>query len=265
MIERHRAEKRPKLMEDLMKTLAIANQKGGVGKTASAVHLAFDFAERGLRVAVIDLDTQGNASYTLRRYAVDHTARDFFVENGVASLEANPESNLTLIAANETIADIEQSSVSAAGRLLTKNVQAVSAKFDILIIDTPPALGVPFAASLMASNYVMTPIEPEAYSLQGVKRMLTVIQNMKRRGSKVRLLGMMPFKVDGRNPRHVENLAEIRRAYPDMVMEGKVGMRTTIADALASGAPVWRSRKTTARKARDELRAMAQQVNDSME
>lgn len=248
-----------------MKTLVTANQKGGVGKTATLVHLAFDFMERGLRVAVIDLDTQANASYTLQAFASGLVASALFQPDLELDLRAG-EPGLTLMASDSKLADIEKMPLAIAGA----NFQAAIARlgecgFDVCLIDTAPSLGVSMAAALVAGDYVLSPIELEAYSIQGIKKVLTTIGNVRKVNPKLKFLGMVPSKVDARNPRHRRHLDELNAAYPQLMIPTGVGLRGSIADALASGEPVWKNKRTAARKAASEVRALANYVFTKME
>lgn len=247
-----------------MKTLVIANQKGGVGKTSTLVHLAFDFAERGLKVAVIDLDTQGNASFTLGDHRAEIGASSLFAAEELPDLE--PVDGIATIAADGRLADLEKLPLADAGQAFRASIAAIEGQgFDVCLIDTAPSLGTAMASALLAADYVASPVELEVYSLQGIKKMVTTIANIRRANPKLRFLGMVPSKVDGRNPRHARHLTELTAAYPDLIMPTPIGYRSSIADALASHCPVWSIRKTSARKAAQEVRAMTQHIHDKME
>jgi len=253
-----------------MKTLVTANQKGGVGKTSTVVHLAFDFLERGLRVAVIDLDTQANASYTLQEFQSGYLASQMFSTKGDAvraCFKDLPEGPLVrLIASDAPLADMEKRTMADVASSFTHNLKALAkCGFDVCLIDTAPSLGVSMAAALYAADYVLSPIELEAYSIQGIKQMVTTIAHLRKANPKLQFLGMVPSKVDGRNPRHARHLEELERAYPQLMMPTGVGLRSSIADALASRVPVWKIKKTAARKATQEIRALAAHVFEKME
>ncbi|EWS66562.1 Sporulation initiation inhibitor protein soj [Hydrogenophaga sp. T4] len=253
-----------------MKTLVVAQQKGGVGKTSSLVHLAFDFLERGLRVCVIDLDTQGNASFTLQDYGSGYLASHMFDQGGddlrgaFSDLPSGPL--LRLVESDPLLANMEKRSLTDAAAAFRENVGALAdSGFDVVLIDTAPALGVSLAAALYAADSVLSPIELEAYSIQGIKKMLTTIANVRKMNAKLKFLGMVPSKVDARNPRHVRHLQELQTAYPKLMIPAAIGLRSSIADALASGVPVWKIKKTAARKATQEVRALAEFVFENME
>ena len=250
-----------------MKTLVTANQKGGVGKTSTLVHLAFDFFERGLKVVVIDLDTQANASYTLQSFQSGMNASELFA-GGVpnyAQISADSE-GMTLIESDAGLANMEKMTLSDAGRNFREAIQALDEQgYDVCLIDTAPSLGVTMSAALLAADYVISPIELEAYSIQGIKKMVTTIINIRKANPKLKFLGMIPSKVDSRNPRHSRHLEELNQAYPQLMVPAGIGLRSSIADALASCVPVWKIKKTAARKAAQEVRALAAHVYEKME
>ena len=256
-----------------MKTLVVANQKGGVGKTSTLVHLAFDFLEQGLKVVVIDLDTQGNASYTLQSFRSGLVASELFTDVPTGSwpqtaidVTAPNSPRMTLIASDVGLANLEKMSLPEAGAKFRDAIKALDAQsFDACLIDTAPSLGVCMAAALLAADYVLSPIELEAYSIQGIKQMVTTIAHLRKANPKLQFLGMVPSKVDGRNPRHARHLEELERAYPQLMIPTGVGLRSSIADALASRMPVWTIKKTAARKATQEIRALAAHVFEKME
>ncbi len=250
-----------------MKTLVTANQKGGVGKTSTLVHLAFDFFERGLKVAVIDLDAQANASHTLQAFKSGLTASELFAITPPDYIQATANSKgMILIESDTGLANMDKMTLQEAGRNFQSAIKGLDEQgYDVCLIDTAPSLGVTMAVALLASDYVLSPIELEAYSIQGIKRMVTTITNIRRANPKLKFLGMVPSKVDARNPRHGRHLKELNQAYPQLMVPAGIGLRSSIADALASCVPVWKIKKTAARKATQELRALAAHVFEKME
>lgn len=249
-----------------MKSAVVANQKGGVGKSATVVHLAFDFQERGKKVAVIDLDTQGNVSYTLDQFCVEGVTASSFVSGGSINITNANESGIHLFKADSALANMEKMSLADAGQNLKKGLASLESQgFDICLIDTAPSLGVSLAAALFASDYVISPIEPEVYSIQGIKKMNAVISNMRKVNPTLSFLGMFPSKVDNRKPRHRRNLEALQNAFPQLMIPHTVGERDSIAEACAIGTPVWGIKKSAARVAAKEVRALAEYVFNKME
>jgi len=246
-----------------MKTLVVANQKGGVGKTATFVHLVFDYGERGSKVAAIDLDTQGNASFTLAGARTGLLASELFFKDELGSIEG--AANVALIEADPGLSEIERLPLAEGIAAFRNKIAALEAGgFDFCLIDTAPSLGVAMASALAVADYVVSPIELEAYSFQGITSMAKTISNIRNQvNPNLRWLGMIPAKYDARNPRHINNLAELKKAYPALVLN-PVGNRSSIAEALATSRPVWDIAKTAARKAALEVRAVNKQIFDMM-
>lgn len=249
-----------------MKTTVVANQKGGVGKTSTVVHLAFDFQERGKKVAVIDLDTQGNVSYTLKNFRVEGAAASSFFKGGPINVTNVNDTGIYLFESDSALANMETMSLANAGQSLKNGLAFLESQgFDICLIDTAPSLGVSMAAALFASDYVISPIEPEVYSIQGIKKMNAVISNMRKANPALSFLGMFPSKVDGRKPRHRRNLEALQKAFPQLMIPQTIGQRDSIAEACAIGIPVWDIKKSAARVAAKEVRALAEYVFNKME
>jgi chromosome partitioning protein len=251
-----------------MKTLVTAIQKGGQGKTFATCHLAFDFAERGLRVAVIDLDTQGNASFTLSDHQSGFVSSQLFAGN-VDELRdwfgSRDNNGIALIAADADLANLDKMDLSHAAGALRNSVAALGDYFDVCLIDTAPSLGVGMTAAVLSADYMLSPVEMEAYSIHGMRKMVAVVSNLRRMNPKLRFLGMVPNKVDARKPRHIANLAAVQEAYPQLVLPISIGMRDSIAEALGEQMPVWNIKKTAARLAIKEVRALANYVYEKME
>lgn len=249
-----------------MKTLVTAIQKGGQGKTAMTCHLAFDFFERQkLRVLVVDLDTQGNSSYTLEEFAVeDQTAAGLFRSEGVKLDVPDSGPCLILLQAASELADLEAQPLATVAPLLREGLAALAGSFDVCLIDTPPSLGVAMTSAVLAADYFMSPVEIEAYSMKGMEQLLTVVGHLREGNPKLEFLGMLPNKLELRKPRHQANLAALREAYPDFVMPVTIGVRDSIAEALGEKKPVWRIDKTAAREAKKEVRGVADFIFNRM-
>lgn len=242
-----------------MKTIVVANQKGGVGKTAIAVHLAFDFAERGLRVAMIDLDTQGNASFTLERHAAGVNARALFNDEAIGTL--SDVDGLALVRGDSRVADMQAAPINEAARIFGLRLAEIADQgFDYVIVDTGPALATPLVAALLNADFALSPVELEAYSAIGVKQMLALLDKVQTANERLRFLGLVASKVNGRSVRHAEVMESLARAYPNMIVPVRIGQRESIAQAAVERVPVWQVRKSSARAAAIEMRALAEHV-----
>lgn len=247
-----------------MKTLVATNQKGGVGKTAIIVSLAWDFALRQKKVAIIDLDVQGNCSFTLDSQIHAEKASDILLGKTVRIKVA--ENNVVLFPYDTKLQMVEQQDLRTIAQNLRSGLEQLrEAGYDVCLIDSPAAFGVRFMAGLLATDYVLAPIELEVYSMQGIKQLLATFGNAKKMHPKLKFIGMVANKVDKRNPRHRENLVYLQKAYPDLLLPVTIGLRTSIAESLVSGKPTWENKKTAARIATKEIRAMANIVFERME
>jgi chromosome partitioning protein len=240
-----------------MRRLVIANQKGGVGKTALAVNLSFHFHESGISTVCLDLDVQGNASHTLSSWKSGVTSSAMF-SDGPSFTVQQP----ALIESDACLADLDTRSLAELAPCLDRNLRKL-AGFELCLIDTAPSLGVGLASALMTADYVLCPLCLEYYSLQGLERMVTTIQNVRTVNPRLQFLGLVPSLVDRRDPRQRRHLEELLEAYPDLVSPA-IGRRGSVAEGLALGVPVWRIQKTAAKEAAKEFRAVAAWVADRM-
>ena len=245
-----------------MKTLVVAQGKGGVGKTASAAHIAFYAREAGLRVLVIDLDT-GDLTKTLAEYQVDGVASALFTDAGVSCLAAKQEEGsgcLALVPADHLLANLVFLPLEQAQKQFEQNLGRLAAEFDLCVIDTAPGLGIAKASALHVADAVISPVEMEAYSIEGIKHTMITVLNARKRNPKLSFLGILPSRVDTRSPRQMANLNQVRDAHSALMAPLMIGLRSSVAEALAHGVPVWKLRKTSARAAGAEMKALGDYV-----
>ncbi len=180
-----------------MRSIAVINQKGGVGKTTSSVNLSAALAESGRRVCLLDLDPQAHASLHLGITAVDGEASMYEVLCGDASLEQARQKvndNLHVVPANLDLAAAELELAGEVGRemILRDKVEDDEAPFDYLILDCPPSLGVLTVNALVAVREVFLPLQPHFLALHGLSKLLRTIEVVSRRlNNELRLSGVM--------------------------------------------------------------------------
>ena len=180
-----------------MRSIAVINQKGGVGKTTSSVNIAAALAESGKRVCLMDLDPQAHASLHLGISAVNGEPSMYEILCGDASVAQARQSvnaNLSVIPANLDLAAAELELAGEVGRemILRDRVAEDSEEFDYLILDCPPSLGVLTVNALVAVNEVFLPLQPHFLALHGLSKLLRTIEVVSRRlNSGLRLSGVM--------------------------------------------------------------------------
>lgn len=180
-----------------MRSIAVINQKGGVGKTTSSVNLAAALAEAGRKVCLMDLDPQAHASLHLGISALDGEASMYEVLCGEASLEQarrNVSETLSVVPSNLDLAAAELELAGEVGRemILRDRLQDDDQEFDYIILDCPPSLGVLTVNALVAVKEVFLPLQPHFLALHGLSKLLRTIEVVSRRlNNELRLSGVM--------------------------------------------------------------------------
>jgi len=252
-----------------MKMVVIAQEKGGVGKTAVTTQLAFYYQEQGLNVCVIDLDIQGNSSFTLNKYKSGFTASQLFETNHISfeSINVNPDDpTITLISSDHKLANIEKVSLKDVSIAYYQKIKEINlCGFDIVLIDTPSMLSNSLSVALSFADYVFSPIEPDLYSIQGISQMEATIRKVRTWNKKLNYIGILLSKRDGRNTRHVENDIDLRKKYKSLIFPQSLGLRRSVSDALALCIPVWKIKNNNgARTAGREFKAVGEYIYNKM-
>lgn len=248
------------------KVVVFSNQKGGVGKTTLAVLYAFWQREKHDRsVCLIDLDTQGNASKTLRAYAQDVAAAELFAETEVKDQLAG-EGRLVLVPASKNLADVELAKPEVAIPAFRRNVEALRMCFDVVVIDTPPALGLRMSASLIGATDVVCPIELEEYSIDGVTDMLKTVFGVRQRyNPQLRLAGIVLNRFNPHSARQKAAMRQLAQSFAEYIVPAHISTRSAIPEALSQGASVWALAKGSARDACLEVREVFELLQRRMD
>ena len=229
----------------MARVIVIANQKGGVGKTTTAVNLAASLAVMEKKVLLIDCDPQANASSGLSIYQDQisenlysvlfdpEDARKAFVGTELPFLTVLPS------APDLVAADIEL--VDKPGRefYLRRLIESVQTDFDFILLDCPPSLGLVTLNALCAATEMLVPLQCEYYALEGIAQLLrTYDQVRKRLNPKLRLLGVVLTMYDGRNKlnRHVKR--EVWKCFPKIYFQTLIPRNIRLSEAPSYGKPV---------------------------
>ena len=240
-----------------MRTLVVNNQKGGVGKTMLAVHAAWYLAEAGGNVLAIDLDPQGNASFSLAD--AQEVAPSSTLFEAPPFTPTTAAAGVSLFSADRRL-DAVDSRLTEAVLCFRRHYAALKGRYDYAVIDTPPNWSGRNYAALMVATTLLAPIDLETYALQGVKQLLAQKQTVEknaRRGRHIDFLGLLPSRYLSTSPRQRSNLETLvrqdtrRLLFPEQCV---VTQRQGYAEALDLKKPVWTIRKTAAQEAGRELR-----------
>lgn len=240
----------------MTKILAIANQKGGVGKTTTSVNLSAALAELGKKVLLVDTDPQGNATsgVGVDKNNVENSVYDMLVEDvniNRCVLETAVE-NLYIIPANIALAGAEIELVSAMSRevRLKYAFKELDIDFDYIIIDCPPSLGLLTINSFTAANGIIIPVQCEYYALEGLSQLLNTIRLVQRHlNQSLEIEGVLLTMLDARTNLGNDVIAEVKEHFGEKVYETIIPRNVRLSEAPSHGQPIniYDSRSTGAK------------------
>jgi chromosome partitioning protein len=220
---------------------SFANQKGGVGKTTTAINLAACLAEAGQRALVVDLDPQANATSGLGMRANGTSTYDLLDGAPLAELaKPTPWENLFLVPSRPELAGaaVELSRRDDGDRYLADSLTVVE-DFDFVLLDCPPSLGPLTVNALAASDRVVVPVQAEYYALEGLAQLIHSIDLVKARlNPRLGIAGVLLTMVDGRTRLAADVEQEVRRHFGDLVFHTVVPRSVRLAEAPSHGLPV---------------------------
>lgn len=224
--------------------ISVTNQKGGVGKTTSAVNIAYYLAKMGKRTLLVDFDPQGNATSGLGvdKQSLEATMTDVMLETKLLKdiILPTDHTNLFLAPTTPHLANTEVE-LAQANRRFTRLKNAIdnTPGYDFVIIDSPPSLSLLTVNGLIAARYILLPVQAEFYALEGLGQLLETIKLIRKSmNPTLDLLGVLPTMVDGRTTLSGQVYEEIKKHFPGKVFKTSIPRNIRLAEAPSHGLPV---------------------------
>lgn len=228
----------------MSRTISIVNQKGGVGKTTTAINLATAFAAVGKKVLLIDFDPQRNTTTGLGLMGVHYHNTTYQVMSktckAVECVVSTNISNLDIMPSSIDLAatDLELANTSNRERRLLEALSEIQARYDYIIIDCPPSLGLLTINSLVASDSVIIPLQCEFFALEGLANLLNTIKLVRQKLNPALVIdGILLTMVDRRSKLTIEVENEVRQSFKSLVYDTVIPRNVRLSEASSHGQP----------------------------
>lgn len=225
--------------------IALANQKGGVGKTTSSVNLSSSLAFLGKKVLLVDIDPQGNASsgVGVNKGEIEHCIYDVLVDDVAIQdvLQKTDLDNLNVIPATIQLAGAEVELVPAISReiRLKKAIDSIRDDYDYVIIDCPPSLGLLTLNALTAADSVLIPVQCEYYALEGLSQLLNTIRIVQKHlNEDLQIEGVLLTMLDARTNIGIQVIEEVKKYFQNKVFNTIIPRNVRLSEAPSHGKPI---------------------------
>ena len=225
--------------------ISITNQKGGVGKTTSAVNLAYYLAKAGKKVLLVDFDPQGNATSGLGvdKDKLNITMSDVMLGKKLLkdTIIATDYKNLWLAPSTPHLANTEAELAQAERRFrrLKVAIESVANQYDFILIDSPPSLSLLTVNGLIAARYILLPVQAEFYALEGLGQLLETMKLVRKNiNPTLDLLGVLPTMINSRTSLSQQVYEEIKQHFPGKVFKQTIPRNIRLAEAPSYGVPI---------------------------
>jgi chromosome segregation ATPase len=225
--------------------IALANQKGGVGKTTSSVNLSSSLAFLGKKVLLVDIDPQGNASsgVGVNKGEIEHCIYDVLVDDVAIQdvLQKTDLDNLNVIPATIQLAGAEVELVPAISReiRLKKAIDSIRDDYDYVIIDCPPSLGLLTLNALTAADSVLIPVQCEYYALEGLSQLLNTIRIVQKHlNEDLQIEGVLLTMLDARTNLGIQVIEEVKKYFQNKVFNTIIPRNVRLSEAPSHGKPI---------------------------
>ncbi|EAE0308395.1 ParA family protein [Listeria monocytogenes] len=229
----------------MSKVIALANQKGGVGKTTSSVNLSSSLAFLGKKVLLVDIDPQGNASsgVGVNKGEIEHCIYDVLVDDVAIQdvLQKTDLDNLNVIPATIQLAGAEVELVPAISReiRLKKAIDSIRDDYDYVIIDCPPSLGILTLNALTAADSVLIPVQCEYYALEGLSQLLNTIRIVQKHlNEDLQIEGVLLTMLDARTNLGIQVIEEVKKYFQNKVFNTIIPRNVRLSEAPSHGKPI---------------------------
>jgi len=229
-----------------MRVWAVANQKGGVGKTTTSIALAGLLAEAGKRVVVVDLDPHGSMTSYFGHNPdhLEHSCYDLFLNKGAVPeglpaqlLLPTSDERISLLPSSTALATLERQSPgqSGLGLVVARTLAQLWQQYDYALIDSPPLLGVLMVNALAASQQLVIPVQTEFLALKGLERMVSTLNMINRSRKQPLPFTIVPTLFDRRTQASLATMRTLRDDYPEQIWQGYIPVDTRLRDASRAG------------------------------